>query len=170
MTTNVQKFSGDLTVSGDVSITGNLSSSGIASDFVDLIYPVGAVYLSNVSTNPGTIWTGTTWTAHGAGRVIVSLDSGDSDFNAPGKTGGAKTHTLTLDELENHRHDFKSFPGYNENASTWISFFTGNYAALSITRGNVQANYIKNSGSTGSGTAFSITQPYVVIYMWQRTA
>ena len=170
MTTNIQTIAGNLNLTGNVTVSSNISASTFGADLINLVYPVGAIYISNVSTNPGTYLTGTTWAAHGAGRTIAGLDSGDSDFNAPGKTGGAKTHTLTLDELENHRHDFKSFPGYNENASTWISFFTGNYAALSITRGNVQANYIKNSGSTGSGTAFSITQPYVVIYMWQRTA
>ena len=166
----VQKLAGDLTVSGDVSITGNLNSTGIATTFVNLVYPVGAIYISYVSTNPGTIWTDTTWTAHAAGRIIVSLNSGDGDFDSPGETGGSKTHTLTSATMAQHQHDFKSFPGYNENPNTWISFFTGNYAALSVTRGGGQANYVKNSGSTGSGQAHPIVQPYVVAYMWRRTA
>ena len=166
----VQKLAGDLTVSGDVSITGNLNSTGIATTFVNLVYPVGAIYISYVSTNPGTIWTDTTWTAHAAGRVIVSLDSGDGDFDSPGETGGSKTHTLTSAQMDAHQHDFKSFGNYNEGAGTWISFFTGNYAALSITRGGGQSNYVKNSGSTGSGSAYPIVQPYIVAYMWRRTA
>ena len=165
----VQKLAGDLTVSGDVSITGNLNSTGIATTFVNLVYPVGAIYISYVSTNPGTIWTDTTWTAHGAGRVIVSLNSGDGDFNSPGQTGGSKTHTLTTAQIASHQHDFKSFPGYNENAGAWISFYGGNYAALAITRGGGQGNYVKNSGSTGSGGSHPIVQPYIVAYMWRRT-
>ena len=165
----VQKLAGDLTVSGDVSITGNLNSTGIATTFVNLVYPVGAIYISYVSTNPGTIWTDTTWTAHGAGRVIVSLDSGDADFNSPGETGGAKTHTLTSATMAQHQHDFKSFPGYNENPDSWISFYQGNYAALAITRGTGQANYVKYSGYTGGAGSHPIVQPYIVAYMWRRT-
>ena len=166
----VRTFAGDLTVTGDVSITGNLNSTGIATTFVNLVYPVGAIYISYVSTNPGTIWTDTTWTAHAAGRVIVSLNSGDGDFDSPGETGGSKTHTLTSAQMDAHQHDFKSFPGNNENAGTWISFFTGNYAALSVTRGGGQANYYRATGNTGSGSGHNIMQPYIVDYLWRRTA
>jgi len=167
----VRTFAGDLTVTGDVSITGNLNSTGIATNFVNLVYPIGAIYISYVSTNPGTIWTDTTWTAHGAGRVIVGLNSSDGDFNSPGQTGGAKTHTLTTAQMTSHQHDFKSFPDYNENGSSWISFYQGNYAALAITRGTPDSMaYVKNSGSTGSGGPHPIVQPYIVAYMWRRTA
>jgi hypothetical protein len=166
----VQKLAGDLTVSGDVSITGNLNSTGIATTFVNLVYPVGAIYISYVSTNPGTIWTDTTWTAHAAGRVIVSLDSGDGDFDSPGETGGSKTHTLTSAQMDAHQHDFKSFPGNNENSNQWVSFFAGNYTALCVTIGGGQANYVKYSGYTGSGGSYPIVQPYIVAYMWRRTA
>lgn len=41
------------------------------------------------------------------GRTPVGLKASDSDFNAIGKTGGEKTHTLTQNELAAHRHGFQ---------------------------------------------------------------
>ena len=38
------------------------------------------------------------------GKVAVGRDSADTDFNALGKTGGAKTHTLTVAEMPSHTH------------------------------------------------------------------
>ncbi len=38
------------------------------------------------------------------GRVVVGLNSSDTDFNALGKQGGSKTHTLSVDEMPSHTH------------------------------------------------------------------
>ncbi len=58
-------------------------------------FPVGAVFIAVVSTNPATLLGYGTWAAFGAGRVLVGLDSGDTDFDAAEETGGAKTVTST---------------------------------------------------------------------------
>ena len=39
-----------------------------------------------------------------AGKVAVGYQAGDTDFNAIGKTGGAKTHTLQVTEMPSHNH------------------------------------------------------------------
>jgi hypothetical protein len=54
-------------------------------------FPVGAVFISVVSTNPATLLGYGTWSSFGAGRVMVGLDSGDTDFDTAEETGGAKT-------------------------------------------------------------------------------
>lgn len=38
------------------------------------------------------------------GRVVAGLDSAQDEFNFLGETGGAKTHTLTINEMPSHDH------------------------------------------------------------------
>ena len=66
-------------------------------------YPVGAVYISVVSTSPATLFGGT-WVAFGAGRVLVGIDAGQPEFDTVEETGGAKTHTLSAAEMPSHTH------------------------------------------------------------------
>jgi hypothetical protein len=54
-------------------------------------FPVGAVFIAVVSTNPGTLLGYGTWSAFGAGKVLIGIDSGDTDFDTVEETGGAKT-------------------------------------------------------------------------------
>lgn len=58
-------------------------------------FPVGAVFISVVSTDPATLLGYGTWLAFGAGRVLVGLDSGDTDFDTVEETGGAKTKSIS---------------------------------------------------------------------------
>ena len=58
-------------------------------------WPVGSIFLSAVSTNPATLLGFGTWSAIGAGRVLIGIDAGDVDFDTLGETGGAKTTAHT---------------------------------------------------------------------------
>ena len=60
------------------------------------IYPVGSIY-ANASdgTNPATLFGFGTWESLGAGRVPVTINTGDAAFDEVGKTGGTKTATPT---------------------------------------------------------------------------
>jgi len=58
---------------------------------IDTLYPVGALYISTLATNPGTLLGRGTWTAFGAGRVMVGLDATQTEFDTVEETGGAKT-------------------------------------------------------------------------------
>jgi len=127
---------------------------------VDLssVYPVGSVYINaSVSTSPATLLGFGTWEAFGAGRVMVGLDAGQTEFDTLGETGGAKTHTLTQSELPSHNHStaysgtFKA--GLDADGGTFVT----------------QAGS-GTTGSTGSGSAHNNLQPYIVVYMWKRTA
>lgn len=53
------------------------------------------------------------------GKVAVGLDSNDSDFNSIGKTGGGKTHTLTVEEIPSHTH-------LMEGVRKWVGSEIGN--------------------------------------------
>lgn len=90
---------------GDAGPQGDTGPQGPQGDPVSVLaaWPVGAVYTSVLSTSPATLFGGT-WTAIGAGRVLVGLDSGDTDFDTPEETGGAKTVTLSSAEMPSHTH------------------------------------------------------------------
>lgn len=75
--------------------------------------PVGFVFISTVNTDPATLLGYGTWTAIGAGQVLVGYASGDPDFGAPGASVGAKTvassgsnsaPTFTGSALGTHSH------------------------------------------------------------------
>jgi microcystin-dependent protein len=85
---------------------------------IDAIWPVGSIYLSVNNINPGTRLPGTTWELWGSGKVPVGVNTSDSSFNTPEKTGGSKTHTLQENEMPSHKHSLSG-------ASAEISGTTG---------------------------------------------
>ena len=94
-------------------------------------FPVGAVYINVTGVNPATELGYGTWSAFGAGRVMVGYDAGDADFDAAEETGGAKTkaisahsgaavadhaaHTHSYTEVPNHVHIIASGQGSHQH-------------------------------------------------------
>jgi hypothetical protein len=74
--------------------TTQIATTAFVRDVMELLHPVGSIYISTVSTNPNTLFGFGTWTAFGAGKVIVGQDTGDSSFNTLEETGGSKDATL----------------------------------------------------------------------------
>ena len=75
--------------------------------------PVGAIFLSTIDSNPAAMLGYGTWSRIGAGRVLVGLDTGDTDFDTAGETGGAKVRTPSAhagtavaahSDIRNHTH------------------------------------------------------------------
>jgi len=150
----------------DVSDSNNLNlkltggDKGLRLHVLETIYPVGSIYTNaGVATNPGTLLGFGTWSAFGAGRVIVGVDSTDTDFDAVRETGGSKTHTLTIAELPSHTHE-TTLRGNGEDE-------TQNFPSASD---NSDPSRTMTSGATGGGSAHTIVQPYITAYMWRRTA
>ena len=126
---------------------------------ISSVYPVGSIYINATnSTNPGTLLGFGTWVAFGAGRVPVGINSSDADFDTAEETGGAKTHTLTTSELPAHTHTVETKVSSGVNGTFPLG------SSGSTSQGT------RASGSTGSGSAHNNLQPYIVVYMWKRTA
>ena len=66
-------------------------------------HPIGDVVINITGINPGTLYGGT-WEAFATGRMLVGVDTGQTEFNTVEKTGGEKTHTLTNTEMPVHAH------------------------------------------------------------------
>lgn len=78
--------------------------AGFIGEIALAAYPIGTIYTTEDSAFDPNVTFGGTWVAYGAGRVLVGLDSGDTDFDTAGETGGAKTVTLTTAEMPSHTH------------------------------------------------------------------
>ena len=97
-----------------------------------------------------------TWAAYGTGQVLVGLDAGQTEFATPGKTGGEKTHTLTVSELASHGHAYAVDTNYTYAGTHGYDTF------------KVADSGSSNTGETGGNQPHNNLQPYVVVYRWQR--
>lgn len=163
--------------------TGASSVAAAVSNLSASIYPVGSIYINaGVTTNPATLLGFGTWTAFGAGRVMVGFNASDSAFDTLQETGGSKdavlvshNHTGTTSSVGDHQH----FPSVNGNTNGYA--FGGD--TYNVTRGS-QDGYYQNTPTTPAGAhnhTFSTStsgssatnanlQPYITVCMWLRTA
>lgn len=141
------------------------------------VYPVGAIYISVSATNPSTLFGGT-WEALAEGRVLIGAGGG---YTA-GQTGGSSTATLSISNMPSHNHGGStgsvsaggshthSLPG-NAWEGDGTSFHTVKPTGTNKTAAaNGMPAHSHTISSQGSGQAFSIQNPYLVVYMWKRTA
>src|SRR3990167_3696913 len=152
-------------------------------------WPVGSVFLSVVSTNPATLLGFGTWAAFAAGRMLVGLDGGDADFDTAEEVGGAKTVTLTEAQLSAHTHVQNAHthrltdPGHVHSVNKGQTDGDGSLfdkssaadsspavATNSATTGVTVNNATATNQNTGGGEAHLTLPPYIVVYMWKRTA
>lgn len=209
-------------------------------------FPVGSVFLAVVATDPATLLGYGTWSAFGAGRVLVGLNAGDPDFDTVEEVGGSKTvasagtvaaptlsgstategahtHSVTSNvavaDHASHTHTYTDVPNHthphNIQGGTTAATTGTNVMASTATGGSARAMAIATSTNTGgvatgttagpnatlthavtnnavtsgagsahshgvgtlaasapafTGSATSVVQPYIVVYMWKRTA
>ena len=136
------------------SFVGNLVS-------VDQIWPVGSIFTSTSNANPNSYFGGT-WVAFGEGRCLVGVGGGFSN----GQTGGSYTHKLTTAQIPSHTHNHTTRAGRSFSKS-------GKQATNGVTQGSnglITDTHTEATTSTGGNNAFNITQPYIAVYMWKRTA
>lgn len=149
----------------DVSTANDDTKQATLANVLALAYPVGSIYTNAaVSTNPATLLGFGTWAAFGAGRVLVGVDTGQTEFDTLGETGGAKTHTLQTTEIPSHTH------GIGAGTNQWVRGGVGGTAANITQTGASFRVEIGPSDATGGGGAHNNLQPYITVYMWQRTA
>jgi hypothetical protein len=159
--------------------TTTIATTAFVQAAIALLYPVGSIYTNaSVSTNPATLLGFGTWTAFGAGRVMVGFDAGNALFDTAEETGGSAdaitvshTHTATSTSTvtdPGHFHTAARFSGGssqgvgsvdNDNASVTSTATTG------ITVGTTTT--VDSAGSSGTNANY---QPYITVYMWKRTA
>lgn len=117
--------------------------------------PIGYIYISTNSTNPGNLFGGT-WT-----QLEDRFLLGAGSTYTAGNTGGSSTHTLTIDEMPRHQHQL-TLADYGSDVASGVLWSTRNPKKYSYAGDMVEP--------VGGGQPHSIMPPYLVVYMWERTA
>ena len=162
-------FTGAINVSGAFTATGATAMpAGMTvggKTLLNLIYPVGSIYMSVSSTSPAT-FLGGTWEQI---KDRFLLASGSS--YAAGATGGAATHTLTQSEMPAHNHDHYHciFNGatHTEGYKYGMGYQNNQGAVMAGYKDNQADYYI---GNTGGNQPHNNMPPYLAVYVWKRTA
>jgi hypothetical protein len=145
------------------------------------VYPVGSIYINATNgTNPATLFGFGTWVVFGSGRVPI----GDGAGYFAGGTGGSVSTEI---------------PGQSKyTAVSYVDIPTGGYTLGGSVPGTIPANrMVLGTGNREIGESLEsigwadgnvrntgghyhnyntdpaivpIIQPYIVVYMWQRTA
>lgn len=154
-------FTGDTAMPSGVTIGGKT--------LLNLIYPIGSIYMSVSSTSPAT-FLGGTWVQI---KDTFLLASGTT-YTA-GATGGEATHTLSISEIPSHMHNRISYVGNDgwtlgDNSSLGTKETDATSTSVSVTGSqNVLMSHWK-TGYTGGGIAHNNMPPYLAVYVWKRTA
>ena len=136
-------------------------------DILKKVYPVGSIYMSLTDTDPSLLFGGAWEQIEDvflyAGKV------GDANY-APGKTGGEKTHTLTINEIPSHSHIV------TDNGHSHTIPCQGGGSSVgpaTLDRGN--SKYSTDSAktgisikNTGGGQPHNNMPPFLAVYMWKR--
>lgn len=140
--------------------TGVGTATALAALVGNLLYPVGSIYTnSSVSTNPATLLGFGTWTAFGAGRVMVGFNSGNSLFDTAEETGGSADAVLV-----SHSHTFSGTTGamsanasHNHSATSTDAGHGHSYKTYGLGNNGLQGNAYTNNdwGYATSGTGYA---------------
>jgi hypothetical protein len=163
--------------------TTQLATTAFVTAALAAVYPVGSIYINATSsTNPATLLGFGTWTAFGAGRVMVGLDASDALFDTAEETGGSKdaivvshTHTATSTVTDpGHVHPPLSpadaFSGSPNNGQGLRADATQSTSTATTGSAVTGISVATTNASTGSSGTNANVQPFIVVRMWKRTA
>jgi len=151
--------------------TTQIATTAFVQAALQASYPVGSIYINaGVTTNPATLLGFGTWTAFGAGKVMVGLDAGDALFDALEETGGSKDAVVA-----SHTHTVTD-PGHTHNiGQALIQSGSGANVGYPADNTSSPAPVVSNTtgisiNSAGVSATNANLQPYITVAMWKRTA
>ena len=134
-------------------------------DLLNIVYPVGSIYMSVNATSPET-FIGGTWV-----RITDCFLLASGNTYAPGATGGEAQVTLSIDTMPSHNHNLVKEDGTvtsviawpeNANAAEHINNTWGASAWPKVRAAGI--------GWTGGSQPHNNMPPYLAVYVWQRTS
>jgi len=158
-----------------------IATTAFVTTALQALYPVGSIYINaGVTTNPGTLLGFGTWTAFGAGRVMVGLNGSDSSFDTLEETGGSKdavnvshTHTASASTVGDHAHGINGSTGVQGQIGSGFGYGASNdntSVRITSTENAGSHTHTVTVDSAGSSGTNANLQPYITVAMWKRTA
>lgn len=163
-------------------------------------WPVGSIYISATATNPKDLFGFGTWQQFAPGRVLVGYGVGNDgtdsiNYNTVLAQGGKYYHTLTTGEMPAHSHPhdiggralsngahYHQFMGDDGLAAfnykeKWVDYDArshgGNGGIYRTTTDGAHEHSLQITGgiqTQGGNQKHNNIQPYIVVYMFRRTA
>lgn len=163
----LKKASGS--ISDTLNVEDKITNAPSINLMLNTIFPIGRGFIDFTDTDYSN-YLGFTWERELVGMSPIGLDIEDEDFNEVGKTGGSKTHKLTVSEIPSHKHGVAI-----GNAKCDLTLETNNNTITSpYGYGTTNANYTTSTGyqtsSSGSGQEHNNLHPYKVVSYWKRIA
>ena len=150
------------------------SLSDLTKSIYLLMHPVGSIVITTVAQSPELVFGGT-WITWGSGRVPVGVDKAQEEFETVEKTGGEKSHWLSIHETPSHTHALE--PNGSAYSFAWGAS-KGNVHVQANAVGGASpsgSNYLytrqnewNQTGASGSTQPHNNLQPYITCYMWKR--
>lgn len=124
---------------------------------IDMIYPVGSLYISVSSISPTSLFGFGIWQQ----ITDVFLLAAGNVYNN-GDVGGEATHVLTEDEMPSHSHTYKrhAFNNSDTDPETGDDVYGVTNKTLSAHAGSTSA--------VGGGQAHNNMPPYLAVNVWKR--
>ena len=173
--------SGTINESTDIE-PGEISINGTS--IFELVYPVGAIYISTVSTDPGTLFGGTwqriqdTFLLAAGSTYSAGATGGSADAVVPyhrhsvskvtgGISGGSHSH-VALKWLADKVASGSAFPRIFRQSNTTSGTTPENTSSETHTH-DLPAHNTDYAGTSGNATGANMP-PYLAVYVWKRTA
>ena len=204
----VDKITADNLEGGRVAQATNADNVLVSTDtykplvdaLLELIYPVGSIYMTVDEDSDPAAFLGGTWERWGQGCVPVgvSANANDSDFGKVEQQGGERKHQLITSEMpaHDHRGTYTETHHYTINipgsGDSFIEMPSGTDAVKVQYEQTQSASLVRNGSrpvgnqldidytekvtalygvpSQGGNAAHNNLQPYITCYMWKRTA
>ena len=156
----------------EINKTNIITKAEFKKDLLEKVYPIGSYYWSEKNTSPSDIFGGS-WTKI-RGRFLFASDSNHD----VGDTGGEERHTLTINEMPRHSHEYEKFCHHDTTtpirsgmtlggiSETWKWIFPVNDIR------NKDPNKFLDTYSTtsvGGGSSHNNMPPFLTANCWKRT-
>ena len=127
----------------------------IVNDLVNIIYPIGSIYMSVNNVSPSILFGGT-WEQI---KDTFLLSAGDT--YSGGSTGGEASHTLTVNEIPNHSHSIEGAGNV---------YIASGGEGMWINRPEASTGYATWTSYVGGSQAHNNMPPYLTVFVWKRVS